>query len=61
MVEGEKVVRHVDVSWNESWTGTDQVRFVKLDGDTLTIKTAPSKHAITGFDAVSVLVWERER
>ncbi len=33
-VEGEKVVHHVDVSWNESFTG-DQVRFVKLEGDML--------------------------
>src|SRR5712671_1062976 len=42
-VEGEKVVHHVDVSWNESWTGTDQVRFFKLEGDRLTITTAPQK------------------
>ena len=28
-VDGEKVVHHVDISWNESWTGTDQVRSTK--------------------------------
>ena len=60
-VEGEKVVHHVDVSWNESWTGTDQVRFFKLEGDSLTIKTAPQKNAITGIENISVFVWERER
>jgi hypothetical protein len=61
-VEGEKVVHHVDVSWNESFTGTDQVRFVKLEGDILTIKTAPSKNPITGLEnVVGVLVWVRER
>jgi hypothetical protein len=59
-VEGDKVVHHVDISWNESWTGTDQVRFVKLEGDSLTIKTAPRKNAITGIDSVVDLVWERE-
>jgi hypothetical protein len=32
--DGEKVVHCVDTSWNGSWTGTDQVRFYKLDGDT---------------------------
>ena len=37
----EKVVHHVDTSWNGSWTGTDQVRFYKLNDDTLTITTAP--------------------
>jgi hypothetical protein len=59
-VEGEKVVHHVDISWNESWTGTDQVRFFKLEGDKLTIKTAPAKNVITGLESTSVLVWERE-
>jgi hypothetical protein len=59
-VEGDKVVHHVDISWNESWTDTDQVRFVKLEGDSLTIKTATQKNAMTGIDNIAVLVWERE-
>ena len=34
---GEKqVIHHIDISWNQGWTGTDQVRFFELDGDTLT-------------------------
>jgi len=39
-VEGDKVVHHVDVSWNEALSGSDQVRLFKLEGDRLTI-TAP--------------------
>jgi hypothetical protein len=60
-IDGEKVVHHVDVSWNESWTGTDQVRFVKLEGDKLTIRPAPSRDPVTGLESFAVLVWERER
>ena len=26
--DGEKVVHHVGISWNQSWTGTDLVRFI---------------------------------
>lgn len=59
-VEGDKVVHHVDVSWNEGWTGTDQVRFVKIEGDRLTITTAPMKDPITGAEVRGVVVWERE-
>jgi hypothetical protein len=59
-VENQKVVHHVDISWNESWTGTDLVRVFELEGDKLTIKTAPTKNQITGTEATSVLVWERE-
>jgi hypothetical protein len=60
-IEGDKITHHVDISWNEAWTGSDQVRYFKLEGDILTIKTAPSTNAITGKESVSTLVWERER
>jgi hypothetical protein len=59
-IEGDKVVHHIDVSWNETLTGTDLVRFVKLEGDRLTIMTAPARHPITGIESRSVLIWERE-
>jgi hypothetical protein len=56
--DGEKVVHCVDTSWNGSWTGTDQVRFYKLDGDTLTITTAPLT-AFSGEEVKVVLVWKK--
>jgi hypothetical protein len=59
-VEGEKMVHHVDVSWVESTTGTDLVRFFKVEGDKLTLKTAPAKNSATGTEVVDVLVFERE-
>ena len=29
----KQVIHHIDISWNQGWTGTDQVRFFELDGD----------------------------
>jgi len=58
-VEGEKVIHHVDISWNEAWTGTDQIRFYKLEGNTLTIKAAPNKSTIDGREGQAVVVWEK--
>jgi hypothetical protein len=58
-VDNEKVVHHVDISWNGAYTGTQQVRFYKLDGDTLTLKTAPNKSPIDGREGVGILVFER--
>lgn len=55
----EKVIHHVDVSWNEAWTGTDQVRFYKLDGNTLTITSAPNKSPVDGREGRAILVWEK--
>ena len=53
------VTHKVDVAVNQSWVGTDQVRYVRLDKDDLTIDTAPilapdgkTKYKIT-------LVWKR--
>jgi hypothetical protein len=60
-VDGSKVIHHVDISWNEAWTGTDQVRFFQLDGDTLTITTPVTKSAIDGQEGRSIVVWEKAR
>jgi hypothetical protein len=58
-LEGEKVTHHVDISWNQAWTGTDLVRFYKLDGNILTIATAPNKSLVDGREGRSILVWEK--
>ena len=58
-LDAEKVVHHVDISWNQNWTGTDQVRFYKLEGNTLTITSALAKNFTDGREGRSILVWER--
>ena len=58
-VEGEKVIHHVDISLDQSWTGTDLVRFYKLNNNALTITTAPDQSAIAGEEGNFVLVWEK--
>ena len=58
-VDGNTVTHHVDISWNENWTGTDQVRNVRLDGDRLHISTDPQSNGIDGRIIVAELVWEK--
>ena len=58
-IDGGKVVHHVDLSWNGARAGGDQVRFFTLEGDILTIKTAPNKSPIDGREGVGVLIFER--
>jgi hypothetical protein len=58
-LEGEKVTHHVDVSWHEAWTGTDIVRFYKLEGNILTITTAPYKSTSDGREGRTIAVWEK--
>jgi Lipocalin-like domain len=58
-LDAEKVVHRIDVSWNQAWTGTDQVRYYQLKGDMLTITTAPYRSYQDGRQGRSVLVWRK--
>jgi hypothetical protein len=57
--ENGKLIHHIDISWNEVWTGTDQVRFYTVEGNTLTIKTPPLKNPVDGREGVAILVWDK--
>ena len=58
-VDGNKVTHHIVASYRPDWVGADQVRFVELSGDKLTIKTAPLVGPTTGQQIVSTLTFER--
>ena len=61
-IDGDKLTTDVDLSWNELLTGTSQVRFFKLEGDKLSIRTAEQASAVLpGKRVVGALNWERER
>jgi lipocalin-like protein len=61
-LDGDKFTTKVDMSGNELLTGQDQVRFFKLDGDKLNLRTAEQVSSVyPGKKVVGALVWERER
>jgi Lipocalin-like domain len=57
--DGKTVTHHVDISWNQLWTGTDQVRNVRFDGRNLVISTNPQPSSIDGKVSVTTLTWEK--
>ena len=57
-LEAGKVTHHVDISWNEVWNGTDQVRFYEVSGATLTL-TSRVIDPTNGREAQYVVVWEK--
>jgi len=57
--DGKTVTHNVDISWNETWTGTTQVRNVKIDGNKLYITTNPIPRPQDGKLAIAVLTWEK--
>jgi hypothetical protein len=58
-VKGNQVIHVPEVSWNETWTGTDQIRDYKFDGERLLLATAPSPNPFTGKMSVRILAWEK--
>ena len=60
-VEGDTLITKADVSWNESWIGTEQARFVQLEGETLTANTPWMPDPNTPGNPVVrfVVVWSR--
>jgi hypothetical protein len=58
-VEGDTVRHKLDVSWNQIFTGTDQVRNIELDGCKFIMSTNPQPRSQDGQTAVSVMTWER--
>jgi hypothetical protein len=61
-IEGSDFITTVDVSWNESWNGSEQRRHYRIEGDKLFIDSGPAA-SITppGKTDFRRIVWERER
>jgi Lipocalin-like domain len=61
-VEDGKVITKVDVAWNESWVGGEQVRFIRFEGDDLLhIESPPMPHPNVNDKVVRVIVsWQRD-
>jgi hypothetical protein len=59
IADEEKVVHSIDMSWNQQWTGTQQVRRVRLDGDRLTYITEPARNPLDGRECVHTVIFEK--
>ncbi len=57
--DGKTIEHHIDLSWNELWSGTVQIRDVKRDGDRLIYTTRPAPSPVDGSMGFATLVWEK--
>jgi hypothetical protein len=60
-VDHEKVMHHIDMSWNQSWTGTSQIRYLTIRDDELTYVGVPAKNPMTDRDCVHTVRFGRVR
>jgi hypothetical protein len=57
--DGNTVQHHIDISWNEVWTGTTVVRELKREGDKLVYSSPAAPFSSDGRMSVVTLVWEK--
>jgi hypothetical protein len=57
--DGRTAIHRVDLASNETWIGSEQVRFLKLEGRRLIITTPPLDANAAGRNAAAVLTWEK--
>ena len=59
-IDGQKIVVDVDIAWDESWCGTEQIRFFSIENNRLHIEAAPQRYANLGDKIMrAVLIWQR--
>jgi hypothetical protein len=59
-IVGDTLSYHLEITWNQIESNTDQVRHFKVDGDRLTYTTEPLQNAFLNNQMVTTsLVWER--
>ncbi len=60
-IEGDRILVSVDLAWHPGWEGTEQLRFLTLDGDRLTLRTGLQEHPLSpGRKFVGTFTWVRE-
>jgi len=57
--DGRELTHHVDISWNESFTGSQQKRLVVFEGDLLKLSTPQSLDPIDGKMSVRTMTWKK--
>ena len=58
-IEGDKVIHHLEIAWDQSRLGSDQVRFFTIEGRTLTLRTPPNPGPLDGKLGRGVLTFEK--
>jgi hypothetical protein len=60
-VEGSTITTKVEVAWNESWVGGEQVRHIRFEADKLFIESPPMPHPnMYGKTVRVIVVWQRD-
>ncbi len=57
-IKGSQIIHHIDVSWNQTWTGTAQIRNYQFKGDYLLL-SMPTYANKNGSKTTITLIWKK--
>lgn len=61
-LEGDRWITKVDAAWNEAWTGTDQVRYYRFEGEKLVVTSAwAASPNFDGRRVRGILTWHKAK
>jgi hypothetical protein len=58
-IDGNEVTHHIEISWNEAWSGTHQLRIARFEGTRVHLSTKPSPDLASGRVSVRTMTWEK--
>jgi len=56
-IKDDHIIHHIDISWNQKWTGTDQIRYYQFVEDRLILSLPTTK--VDDKIVVDSLTWEK--
>ena len=57
--KGSELIYYPEISWNEAWNGTTQVRHFEIKDDVLSIRSVPAKTVLGDAMTIMSMTWER--
>jgi hypothetical protein len=58
-VNGGELIYYPEITWNEAWNGTRQLRTFELSGDLLKISSVAAGSALGNMQTIMTMTWNR--
>jgi hypothetical protein len=56
-LKGDELVYYPEITWNEGWSGTKQIRYFEISDGVLQIRSAPATSALLNAETVMTMTW----
>jgi hypothetical protein len=58
-INDRELIYYPEITWNEAWNGTRQIRYFELAGDLLKISSAPAVSTLGNAETIMTMAWNR--